>query len=144
MWGFLFTTENEHRIHLTHCVLPSSPWPGWGGWDFKAARAMDSLGWMSLWKEVAKNGQRLWGHMHLKSCNSSQHSHHLCPPLATSRLCLPFPLGVGQRHGSTNAEITTSTPEEGIYLIAKEHILAVDNKWCVMLPWSEMDGALCC
>ena len=43
-------------------------------------------------------------------------------------------MGAGQRHGVSNREIITAIPKEGIYLIAKEHILAADNKWCVMLP----------
>ena len=43
-------------------------------------------------------------------------------------------MSAGQRHEGGNRGITTAIPKEGIYLIAKEHILAADNKWCVMLP----------
>lgn len=143
--------RNEHRIDLTCSALPSCP-----RMDLKAMTFTDSLDWMSLSKEVAESRQKLsswalsiWGHEIAPNTITISVSLWLLlssfpPPVPLPSLSLPFPWGVGWRHGGTNGGITTSTPKEGIYLIAKEHILAADNKWCVMLPWSEMDGALRC
>lgn len=134
-----FTTENEHRIHLTHHPLPSFPRMG-----FQARMLTDSLGWMFLWKEVVESRQKLWGHVYLRSGNSTWHCHHLCVPRASSRFCLLFPLGVGPRHGALWRNYHVCLWKEAFTSLQRNTswLQTINGVWCFHeVRWMELSVA---